>query len=120
MRVLCYHHHPHHHVLLTVWTVNPEDKYLIATELLRLQAVTTLTCGALPGTEDAHRARSSAVQRIYFYFHSLTIIAHSLRHKHTFLFLENRQLCVISGFRLVEDDNCALLGCYAASNGNFF
>jgi len=28
-------------------------------------------------------------------------------------------ICVISGFRLIGDDNCALLGCYAASSGNY-
>jgi len=27
--------------------------------------------------------------------------------------------CVILGFRREEDENCALLGCYAASSGNF-
>jgi len=29
------------------------------------------------------------------------------------------QLCVVSGFRREVDENCALLGCYAASSGNF-
>jgi len=28
-------------------------------------------------------------------------------------------LCVISGFRREVDENCALLGCYAVSSGNF-
>jgi hypothetical protein len=28
--------------------------------------------------------------------------------------------CAISGFRREVDENCTLLGCYAASSGNFF
>jgi len=28
--------------------------------------------------------------------------------------------CVISGFRREVDENCSLLGYYAASSGNFF
>jgi hypothetical protein len=28
-------------------------------------------------------------------------------------------ICVVSGFRREVDDNCARLGCYAASGGNF-
>jgi hypothetical protein len=33
--------------------------------------------------------------------------------------MENSQKCVTSGFRCEADENCALLGCYAASGGNF-
>ena len=36
----------------------------------------------------------------------------------TFKPLEDVKTCVISGFRHEVDENCALLGHYAASNGN--
>jgi len=34
-------------------------------------------------------------------------------------YLKNWQVSVISGFHREVDENCALLGYYAASNGNF-
>jgi hypothetical protein len=32
--------------------------------------------------------------------------------------IDYRRICVISGFRREVDENCALLGCYAAGGGN--
>ena len=45
---------------------------------------------------------------------------HSVSYENTVFFFNVKVLvCVISGFRREVDENCALVGCYAASSGTF-